>query len=79
MRPARYWRNGAHARRASGCQQRPGHLLNSFEDVAALNDHKRRIDSRDIEIYRLDEKIDRLEALANRESLAAGYLSGMAT
>jgi hypothetical protein len=38
----------------------------------------RRIDSRDLEIYRLDQKIDRLEALANRESLAAGYLSSIA-
>ena len=44
-----------------------------------INDHKRRIDSRDLEIYRLNQKIDRLEALANRESLAAGYISGMAT
>lgn len=43
-----------------------------------INDHKRRIDSRDHEIYRLNQKIDRLEALANRESLAAGYLSGIA-
>ena len=44
-----------------------------------INDHKRRIDSRDLEIYRLNQKIDRLEALANRESLAAGYISEMAT
>lgn len=43
-----------------------------------INDHKRRIDSREHEIYRLNQKIDRLEALANRESLAAGYLSGIA-
>ena len=43
-----------------------------------INDHKRRIDSRDHEIYLLNQKIDRLEALANRESLAAGYLSGIA-
>ncbi|MDN5397930.1 MAG: chromosome segregation protein SMC [Pseudomonas sp.] len=43
-----------------------------------INDHKRRIDSRDLEIHTLNQKIDRLEALANRESLAAGYLSGMA-
>lgn len=43
-----------------------------------INDHKRRIESRDHEIYRLNQKIDRLEALANRESLAAGYLSGIA-
>lgn len=44
-----------------------------------INDHKRRIDSRDLEIYRLNPKINRLEALANRESLAAGYISAMAT
>lgn len=44
-----------------------------------INDHKRRIDSRDHEIYRLNQKIDRLEALANCESLAAGYISAMAT
>jgi len=44
-----------------------------------INDHKRRIDSRDLEVRTLNQKIDRLEALANRESLAAGYLSGMAT
>ena len=43
-----------------------------------INDHKRRIDSRGLEIYHLNQKIDRLEALANRESLAAGYLSGIA-
>jgi len=43
-----------------------------------INDHKRCIDSRDHEIYLLNQKIDRLEALANRESLAAGYLSGIA-
>ncbi|SDV04792.1 chromosome segregation protein SMC [Pseudomonas mucidolens] len=44
-----------------------------------INDHKRRIDSLGLEIHLLNQKIDRLEALANRESLAAGYLSGMAT
>ena len=44
-----------------------------------INDHKRRIDSRDLEIRTLNQKIDRLEALANRESLAAGYISAMAT
>lgn len=44
-----------------------------------INDHKRRIDSRDFEIHRLNQKIDRLETLANRESLAAGYISDMAT
>ncbi|KQM54575.1 chromosome segregation protein SMC [Pseudomonas sp. Leaf15] len=43
-----------------------------------INDHKRRIDSRDLEISKLNQKIDRLETLANRESLAAGYLSDMA-
>ncbi|SEN48325.1 hypothetical protein SAMN04487857_11857 [Pseudomonas sp. ok272] len=44
-----------------------------------INDHKRRIDSRDLEIHILNQKIDRLEALANRESLASGYISAMAT
>ena len=44
-----------------------------------INDHKRRIDSRDFEIHRLNQKIDRLDTLANCESLAAGYLSGIAT
>ncbi len=44
-----------------------------------INDHKRRIDSRDLEIRNLNQKIDRLEALENRESLAAGYISAMAT
>lgn len=43
-----------------------------------INDHKRRIDSRNLEISALNQKIDRLETLANRESLAAGYLSDMA-
>ena len=43
-----------------------------------INDHKRRIDSRNLEISKLDQKIHRLETLANRESLAAGYLSDMA-
>lgn len=44
-----------------------------------INDHKRRIDSRGFEIHRLNQKIDRLETLANRESLAAVYLNDMAT
>ncbi|RZI26804.1 chromosome segregation protein SMC [Pseudomonas orientalis] len=43
-----------------------------------INDHKRRIDSRNLEISNLNQKIHRLERLANRESLAAGYLSNMA-
>lgn len=43
-----------------------------------INDHKRRIDSRNLEISNLNQKIHRLETLANRESLAAGYLSDMA-
>ncbi|MCF5546565.1 chromosome segregation protein SMC [Pseudomonas salomonii] len=43
-----------------------------------INDHKRRIDSRNLEISALNQKIDRLETLSNRESLAAGYLSDMA-
>ncbi len=43
-----------------------------------INDHKRRIDSRNLEISTLNQKIDRLETLANRENLAAGYLSDMA-
>ncbi|QZP20373.1 chromosome segregation protein SMC [Pseudomonas sp. DR208] len=44
-----------------------------------INDHKRRIDSRNLEISTLNQKIDRLETLANRESLAVGYISTMAT
>ncbi|WP_119736417.1 chromosome segregation protein SMC [Pseudomonas sp. Larv2_ips] len=44
-----------------------------------INDHTRRIYSRGHEIHLLNQKIDRLEALANRESLAAGYISAMAT
>ncbi len=44
-----------------------------------INDHKRRIDSRNLEISKLNQKIHRLETLANRESLAAGYISAMAT
>ena len=44
-----------------------------------INDHKRRIDSRGLEIYHLNQKINRLEALANRESLAADYISAMST
>jgi hypothetical protein len=43
-----------------------------------INDHKRRIDSRNLEISKLNQKIHRLETLANRESLAAGYLSDIA-
>nr|WP_314524248.1 chromosome segregation protein SMC [uncultured Pseudomonas sp.] len=43
-----------------------------------INDHKRRIDSRNLEISNLNQKIHRLETLANRESLVAGYLSDMA-
>ena len=43
-----------------------------------INDHKRRIDSRNLEISNLNQKIQRLETLANHESLAAGYLSDMA-
>lgn len=43
-----------------------------------INDHKRRIDSRNLEISNLNQKILRLERLANRENLAAGYLSDMA-
>lgn len=44
-----------------------------------INDHKRRIDLRNLEISNLNQKIDRLEALANRESLAADYINAMAT
>lgn len=43
-----------------------------------INDHKRRIDSRNLEISNLNQKIHRLETFANRESLAACYLSDMA-
>ncbi len=43
-----------------------------------INDHKRCIDSRNLEISALNQKIDRFETLGNRESLAAGYLNDMA-
>ena len=44
-----------------------------------INDHKRRIDSRNLEISKLNQKMDRLETLASRESLASGYISVMAS
>ncbi|WP_455917439.1 chromosome segregation protein SMC [Pseudomonas cerasi] len=42
------------------------------------NERKRKIDSLDLEIYRLNPKIRRRENLANREALMAGYISNMA-
>lgn len=37
-----------------------------------------KIDSIDHQIFRLDQTLDRLEKLANRESLMEGYITGMA-
>jgi hypothetical protein len=42
------------------------------------NERKRKIDSLDLEIYRLNPKIRRRENFANREALMAGYIAGMA-
>ncbi|WP_339468312.1 chromosome segregation protein SMC [Pseudomonas sp. EL_65y_Pfl1_R83] len=44
-----------------------------------INDHNSRISSLKLQIHILNKKIHRLEALANRESLTAGYISAMAT
>lgn len=44
-----------------------------------INDHNSRISSLNLQIHILNKKIHRLEALANRESLTAGYISAMAT
>ncbi len=43
-----------------------------------ISDRKRRIDSINLEIHMLDMKLVRREALADRESLMAGYIAGMA-
>ncbi|MBP5120809.1 chromosome segregation protein SMC [Pseudomonas protegens] len=42
------------------------------------NERKRKIDSLDLEIYRLTPKILRRENVANRETLMAGYIANMA-
>lgn len=42
------------------------------------NERKRKIDSLDLEIYRLNPKIRRRENFANRETLMAGYIADMA-
>lgn len=42
------------------------------------NERKRKIDSLDLEIYRLTPKIRRRENVANREALMAGYIANMA-
>ena len=42
------------------------------------SDRKQRIDSIKLEIHILDQKLVRLESLADRESLMAGYIAGMA-
>lgn len=44
-----------------------------------ISDRKRRIDSIKLQIHMLDMKLVRREALANQESLMAGYIAGMAT
>lgn len=42
------------------------------------SDRKQRIDSIKLEIHMLDQKLVRLESLADRESLMAGYIADMA-
>ncbi|MFO2466042.1 chromosome segregation protein SMC [Pseudomonas sp. 15FMM2] len=43
-----------------------------------ISSRKLKIDSIDHQIFRLDQKLDRLEKLANRESLMEGYIADMA-
>lgn len=43
-----------------------------------ISSRKLNIDSLDHQIFRLDQKLDRLEKLANRESLMEGYIADMA-
>lgn len=44
-----------------------------------ISDRKRRIDSINLKIHMLDMKLARREALADRESLMAGYIADMAS
>lgn len=44
-----------------------------------IDDHNSRISSLKLQIHILNKKINRLEALTNRENLTAGYISAMAT
>ncbi|MBV4464348.1 chromosome segregation protein SMC [Pseudomonas sp. SWRI79] len=56
-------------------------VINSGKESAVefnSSDHKRRIDSIKLEIHILDQKLNRLETLADRESLMAGYIADMA-
>ena len=43
-----------------------------------ISSRKLKIDSLDHQIFQLDQKLDRLEKLANRESLMEGYITDMA-
>lgn len=56
-------------------------VINSGQESAVefnSSDRKRRIDSIKLEIHILDQKLNRLETLANRESLMTGYIADMA-
>jgi hypothetical protein len=56
-------------------------VINSGKESAVefnSSDRKRRIDSIKLEIHILDQKLNRLETLADRESLMAGYIADMA-
>lgn len=55
--------------------------INSGQESAVefnSSDRKRRIDSIKLEIHMLDQKLNRLETLADREGLMAGYIADMA-
>jgi hypothetical protein len=56
-------------------------VINSGQESAVefdSSDRKRRIDSIKLEIHMLDQKLNRLETLADREGLMAGYIADMA-
>jgi hypothetical protein len=56
-------------------------VINSGQESAVefnSSDRKRRIDSIKLEIHMLDQKLNRLEPLADREGLMAGYIADMA-
>jgi hypothetical protein len=54
-------------------QRRKQEVQHQYEE------RKRKFDSLDFEIYRLNQKIHRREKLANHETLMAGYVDAMAT
>ena len=56
-------------------------VINSSQESAVefnSSDRKRRIDSIKLEIHILDQKLNRLETLADREGLMAGYIADLA-